>query len=87
MSLTGLATRVGRLEQCVDATHGFPPWTAKQWHQWHDRQRVEALCALPNLGDDLTHASAVLKACAADLSDMGLRFLISTLQTARGDTP
>ena len=89
MARMGLATRVERLEQWVDATHGFPPWTAKPWTQWTDRERVEALMHLPlPCGTrDAEEAQVALKACVASLSDMGLHCLISTLQTARGDTP
>ena len=88
MAHMGLATRVGRLEQWVDVTHGFPPWTAKQWSQWSDRERVEAFHQLPLPRGTLDpEARTALKACLASLSDLGLHCLISPLQTARGDTP
>jgi hypothetical protein len=88
MSLTRLDSRIVRLEQRLDATHGFPPWTPKQWSQWTDRERVEAFHQLPLPRGTLdTEARTARKACLASLSDMGLHCLISTWQTARGNTP
>ena len=65
MSRTRWDTRVMRLAQQCEAPHEFPPWTPTPWTTWTDREQVEALCAVTHLGDDLTHASAVLKACAS----------------------